>query len=244
MTRLLLFTDEPVLAQGLQALLTGETDLQFLGVCQTTTELFHELETGQPDVLLMDLTPDLTFSVLIEVQRRSPNCKSVLWVRSISTELAYQAIEHGVRGIVRRTHPPETLTKCLRLVAEGGLWFEEALKASFHTVRTVSLTKRESQLVSLLAQGLKNKEIASSLFISEGTVKVYLSRLFHKLGVKDRFELALYGLRNMPIGEGPVELPHLHPAQPKKKDVAQAQWLRSLVMERPQARVRGDGTTY
>jgi DNA-binding CsgD family transcriptional regulator len=130
------------------------------------------------------------------------------------------------------------------LVAEGGLWFEEALKASFHSVRTVSLTKRESQLVSLLAQGLKNKEIASTLFISEGTVKVYLSRLFHKLGVKDRFELALYGLRNMPTGEGPIEVPQMQPIQPRKKDAAQAQWLRSLVMERPHARIRGDGTTY
>jgi DNA-binding CsgD family transcriptional regulator len=60
----------------------------------------------------------------------------------------------------------------------------------------IPLTRREGQLVMLLSQGLKNKEISAALSISEGTVKVYLSRLFQKVGAKDRFELALYGLRN------------------------------------------------
>ena len=68
------------------------------------------------------------------------------------------------------------------------------------TARRYSLTRREGQLVTLLSQGLKNKEIATALSISEGTVKVYLSRLFQKLGVKDRFELALYGLKNLTPG--------------------------------------------
>jgi DNA-binding CsgD family transcriptional regulator len=73
------------------------------------------------------------------------------------------------------------------------------------TARRYSLTRREGQLVTLLAQGLKNKEIATSLNISEGTVKVYLSRLFQKLGVKDRFELALYGLKNLAPGASSVD---------------------------------------
>jgi DNA-binding CsgD family transcriptional regulator len=99
----------------------------------------------------------------------------------------------------------------------------------------VSLTKRESQLVSLLSQGLKNKEIASTLTISEGTVKVYLSRLFQKVGVKDRFELALYGLRNLQNMNG--EASALNPAPQQTmlasgKNPAQMQWLRSLVLER------------
>ena len=68
------------------------------------------------------------------------------------------------------------------------------------TARSYSLTPRQGQLVALLTQGLKNKEIASKLNISEGTVKVYMSRMFQKLGVKDRFELALYGLKNLTPG--------------------------------------------
>jgi DNA-binding CsgD family transcriptional regulator len=67
--------------------------------------------------------------------------------------------------------------------------------------KRVSLTRREGQLVGLIAQGLKNKELAYALGITEGTVKVYLSRIFKKLGVNDRFELALYALKNVVSGQ-------------------------------------------
>jgi DNA-binding CsgD family transcriptional regulator len=111
----------------------------------------------------------------------------------------------GVRGILRKTLPTETLLRCLTRVNDGELWFEKALTDSIMSARRYSLTRREGQLVSLLSQGLKNKEIATALNISEGTVKVYLSRLFQKLGVKDRFELALYGLKNLTPGGGSME---------------------------------------
>jgi DNA-binding CsgD family transcriptional regulator len=89
----------------------------------------------------------------------------------------------------------------------------------------VSLTQREGQLVTLLSQGLKNKEIATTLMISEGTVKVYLSRLFQKVGVKDRFELALFGLKNLTSG-------HASGAD-KGERTGKVPGLRSLVLERP-----------
>jgi two-component system, NarL family, nitrate/nitrite response regulator NarL len=241
MTRLWLYTDEPILASGLETIFAESEDYRLSAICRTPAAVIEQARTDRPEVLLLDLTPDLTFGLLLEIQRQLPASKIVLWVRTISTELAYQAIEHGVRGILRKTHSPEVLLKCLQMVAEGGLWFEEALKASFTAMRTISLTRRESQLVSLLSQGLKNKEIAATLFISEGTVKVYLSRLFQKLGVKDRFELALFGLKNMPSGEALVEMPQPRPAFPQRKDVGQSQWLRSLVLERPLARGRGAG---
>jgi DNA-binding CsgD family transcriptional regulator len=119
--------------------------------------------------------------------------------------------------------------KCLQKVQAGELWFEKALTDSFLCARRVALTQREGQLVSLLSQGLKNKEIATTLMISEGTVKVYLSRLFQKVGVKDRFELALFGLKNLTTGQIPVgDKGHRASAMPG---------LRSLVLERPAERV-------
>jgi DNA-binding CsgD family transcriptional regulator len=89
----------------------------------------------------------------------------------------------------------------------------------------VALTQREGQLVSLLSQGLKNKEIATTLMISEGTVKVYLSRLFQKVGVKDRFELALFGLKNLTTGQIPVG--------DKGRRAGAIPGLRSLVLDKP-----------
>jgi DNA-binding NarL/FixJ family response regulator len=143
--------------------------------------------------------------VLSSLHQIARQARIVLWVHAISTELALQAMSLGIRGILRKTLPTETLVRCLTRVHEGELWFEKALTDSIMTARRYSLTRREGQLVTLLAQGLKNKEIATALNISEGTVKVYLSRLFQKLGVKDRFELALYGLKNLAPGASAMD---------------------------------------
>jgi DNA-binding NarL/FixJ family response regulator len=151
----------------------------------------------------------------------------VLWVNSISTELAFQAMGLGVSGILRKTLPAETQVKCLQKVQVGELWFEKALTDSFLCAHRVALTKREGQLVSLLSQGLRNKEIAGTLGISEGTVKVYMSRLFQKVGVKDRFELALFGLKNLTTGQIPVG------KKGERLDASAMPGLRSLVLDRP-----------
>jgi DNA-binding NarL/FixJ family response regulator len=236
MARVLLFTDEPVLARGFTSVLSSVPGFDSVSVCQSTAELAVTIQTSKPDVLLIDLTPDVTFGILTQLQGSLPNCRIVLWVRAISTELAYQAMELGVRGVLRKTLPPELLIKCLGKVAEGELWFDKTLTASFLSAKMIALTKRESQLVSLLSQGLKNKEIATTLSISEGTVKVYLSRLFQKVGVKDRFELALYGLRNLQNMSGePSALNPLpqHTMLGGARDPGQMQWLRSLVLEKP-----------
>jgi len=136
----------------------------------------------------------------------------------------------GVRGILRKTLPTETLLRCLTRVNEGELWFEKALTDSIMSARRYSLTRREGQLVSLLSQGLKNKEIATALTISEGTVKVYLSRLFQKLGVKDRFELALYGLKNLTPGNGATD--NSSPAAARKPATPVWQPPRSFFVEK------------
>jgi DNA-binding NarL/FixJ family response regulator len=235
MARVLLFTDEPVLARGFTSVLSAVPGFESVSVCHSAAELAAAIPAIKPEVLLIDLTPEVTFGILTQLHRDLPNCRIVLWVRAISTELAYQAMELGVRGVLRKTLPPELLVKCLNKVSEGELWFDKTLTASFLSAKMISLTKRESQLVGLLSQGLKNKEIATTLSISEGTVKVYLSRLFQKVGVKDRFELALYGLRNLQNMSGEPSALNPLPQQTMMgggKDPGQAQWLRSLVLER------------
>ncbi|HWQ90859.1 MAG TPA: hypothetical protein VN673_04250, partial [Clostridia bacterium] len=149
-----MFTDEPVLARGFAAVLSTVPGFETVSVCHSTGELAGIILGATPDVLLIDLTPDVTFGILTQLHRDLPNCRIVLWVRAISTELAYQAMELGVRGVLRKTLPPELLIKCLGKVSEGELWFDKTLTASFLSAKMVSLTKRESQLVSLLSQGL------------------------------------------------------------------------------------------
>jgi DNA-binding NarL/FixJ family response regulator len=236
MIQILLFSDEPVLALGLESVLRAAEGFQLAGVCSSTSRLKEIMEAGQPDVLLIDLTSDVTFSILSELKKATISSKIVLWVHAISTELALQAMALGVRGILRKTLPSELLVKCLQRVCEGEFWFEKALTDSFLSAKRIALTKREGQLVSLLSQGLKNKEIATMLLISEGTVKVYLSRLFQKVGVKDRFELALYGLKNLTTGHGTLERSSI-PNESGIPETTPVQDLRALFLEKTPLRV-------
>jgi len=230
MTRVYLYSDQPILAKGLEALLAATGRFQLECFFSGVPELMERLESNVPEILLLDLTPEVTFGVLSDIKRVVRECKLVLWVNSISTELAFQAMGLGVRGILRKTLPAELQVKCLHKVSEGELWFEKALTDSFLAAKRVVLSQREGQLITLLSHGLKNKEIASTLLISEGTVKVYLSRLFQKVGVKDRFELALFGLKNLTSGQA-----HLTQS-PIRAGAAPIPNLRSLVLERPMDR--------
>lgn len=205
MPRVLLCTDEPILAEGLRAILSGVPDFELCAFCSKVEDLRNDLGVHKPDILLLDLKAEVNFSLISSLHEDELDTKIILWAHSIQTELALQAMSVGVRGVLRRTLAVETLVRCLTRVHDGELWFEKTLTDSIMSARRFRLTPREGQLVSLLSQGLKNKEVATALGISEGSVKVYLSRLFQKLGVKDRFELALYGLKNLAPGAGAMD---------------------------------------
>ena len=197
MTRVSLYSDQPILAKGLEAVLIATGRFQLESWPCGIPELLRRLETGAPDILLLNLTPEGTVGVLSDIKRVRQESKLVLWVNAITAGLAFQAMGLGVRGILRTNLPIDLQIKCLQKVEEGELWFEKTLTDSFADAKRVVLSRREGQLITLLSQGLKNKEIAFTLKITEGTVKVYLSHLFQKVGVKDRFELAVFGLNNL-----------------------------------------------
>jgi DNA-binding NarL/FixJ family response regulator len=225
MTKILLYSDEPILAEGLEAILRQVEGFELLPTCTKITEVVDRIAQNTPDLVLLDLTPSVTFAVLNDLKHYMLSGHLVLWVNSIPTELAFQAMGVGVRGILRKTLPTDLQIKCLQKVQAGELWFEKTLTDSFLCARRVTLTNRESQLITLLSQGLKNKELATALMISEGTVKVYLSRLFQKVGVKDRFEMALFGLKNLGTGQLPARGTDERPTAIPR--------LRSIVLDRP-----------
>ena len=197
MLSVLFFSDQPVLTLGVTHILKDVPEMVLAGTCLTPGSLLEALVSTQPDLVFLDLTPNFTLDFLTSIHKAAPHTKLVLWVHFISTEMALQAMGVGVRGIVSKTLSPQGIISSLAKVHSGELWFEKALTDSILTARRYTLTRREGQIVTLVAQGLKNKELGIALNISEGTVKVYLSRLFKKLGLKDRFELALFGLKNL-----------------------------------------------
>lgn len=209
--KILVSSSESVLTAGLRTVLRQTGRFELLPPCQTLSDVLEQLAEHTPAAILMDLTPEVTFSALESIRQAKPGAQVVLWTNTISTELAFQAMQLGVRGILRKSLPAEMHLTCLDKVCAGDVWFEKSLVDGFIAVRRTDLTRREAQLVGLLAQGMKNRDIATFLMVSEGTVKVYLTNLFRKVGVKDRFELALFGLKY--LAAGPVSLARIEPAR-------------------------------
>jgi DNA-binding NarL/FixJ family response regulator len=175
-------------------------------LCPTVANLIERAEVEHPNVILLELTSSITLDTLRKLMAVAGGAAVVLWIDEVSTEFASQALAIGVRGLLRKSLSLELQAKCMRKVAAGEMWVEKALSDKLLSTRRVNLTTRERELLGLLSQGLKNKEIGFEMGITEGTVKVYLTRLYKKVGTADRFEMALFTLKNSSAqqGGGPV----------------------------------------
>jgi DNA-binding NarL/FixJ family response regulator len=194
LSRIYLLSDQPVLLRGFEYVLSGG-GFEIAGSCQPAAFAATVGSAGLPDVLLLDITAGLTFTDLSDLHGCVPECPVVLWADALPLELMFKTLEYGVRGIVQRSVQPEQLVDALRKVAAGELQIGFGTSSEGpQPRRRVSLTPREREIVSFLRQGMRNKQIAGEMGITEGTVKIYLFRLFHKLGVRNRFELARCGM--------------------------------------------------
>jgi DNA-binding NarL/FixJ family response regulator len=199
-TQVVLYSDQLLLAEGLRFAFSARPGFRLDASHCALSTLIPYMQAHAVDIVLLDVTEEVTIQALHNIRRAGPRSQIVLWASTVNREMAFQAMQAGVRGILYKSTSTDRFMDALRAIQEGELWFEKGMLESFLQGERVTLTHREGQLVTLLSQGLKNKEIAWSLRLSEGTVKVYLSRLYKKLGVNDRFELALYGLKNMQFG--------------------------------------------
>lgn len=175
--------------------LTGVADQQ---------EWLSEIERRKPDILLVDVQNFVPYGLLAELRAVAPGIAVVLWVNRVYTQMAKHAIDLGVRGILSKESDLALVVRCLERVAAGEMWFERKLTDQLLGGEAIKLSHREMQLLTLVTQGLSNKEIAHALELTEGTVKQYFTRLFRKCGVGDRLELVFYGMRNL-FGEAPQE---------------------------------------
>jgi DNA-binding NarL/FixJ family response regulator len=189
--------DEPVIEAGLRALLSESEDFCWVGSAGQSAELRKPAWSSPPDVIVdaEEGEQDL-FVTLTDVRRAAPRAAIILLRRTFSVEYAHRALDLGVRGLLSRTSSAEMLKDCVKKAGLRELWVESALSVMLLDNRPIHLSKRQAELIALVAQGLRNKEIAGILGISEGTVKAYMTTLFDKVGARDRFELALFGLRH------------------------------------------------
>lgn len=204
MTRLVLADDHPIVLDGLEQLFRLEDDIEVVAQCRDGAAALAAVESLRPDVLLLDVRlPRLDGITVLRTLGAQPIAtRVVLLTAEIDDEQLIAAIDLGARGVVLKETAPALVVEAVRAVAAGELWLERGLGSRALKrilVRDAgrrdvarSLTPRELEIVQLVAEGLRNRAIAERLCITEGTVKIHLHRIFEKLGVSGRLELALW----------------------------------------------------
>ncbi|MEZ5366672.1 MAG: response regulator transcription factor [Bryobacterales bacterium] len=206
--KIALADDHTIFRDGLRRLLQLEPDFDIVAEAEDGSEVPDILKDQSPDILLLDLKmPGLDgLSVLQRLQAQKHKTKIIVLTASDDEGEYVQAMKYGTCGIVLKQTATDLLIKSIRKVYEGEIWLDAKTTAA--VMRQFAspsdpgprerdkprLSNREREIVALVAQGFKNKEIAERMFISEQTVKNHLHNIFDKLGVSDRLELALYAI--------------------------------------------------
>jgi two-component system nitrate/nitrite response regulator NarP len=197
MTRVLLVDDHPMIGAALEMLLR-DTDYELLGRARSVAEANSMIGKLKPDLLLLDVNlPDGSgIDVLRRLSRARSRPKVILLTAGMDDSQHLAAAELNPQGMVLKTSDPSLLIDCIDRVAAGEQWIDPEIaqrtrRAQEKAASAPPLTRRERELVELVRQGLRNRDIAAELGVTEGTVKVYLHAIFDKFRVENRTELAL-----------------------------------------------------
>jgi len=207
--RILIGDHRPIVRAGLRKLLSQEAVFSIVGEAEDGAELLKRARDLKPAILLLDAAlaggVESEFGVLRELQRKQKNLEVIALTSSDKDEEGMRSVRRSLAAVLPKRTPFSVLAECIRRVASGETWPDAPMAAmgagssislfsSTSSLDSSPLSEREKQVVELISQGFKNKEIAERMFISEQTVKNHLHNIFDKLGVSDRLELALYAI--------------------------------------------------
>lgn len=213
--RVILADTQAIFRAGLRKIFALEDDIRVVGQAETLAQTVSAAKKFSADILIFEsaLAPDPAEAVS-DLLRQNPAIKLVVVTPEPNEDLTLDLFRRGAQGIVSREVEPESLVDCLRKVAQGDSWLDSKgvhwVMEAYRTQGTrptgsrpkVQLTPKESLIVSCVTQGMKNKEIAVRVGTTEQVVKNYLRKVYDKLGVADRLELALFCLHNRVIESG------------------------------------------
>ena len=196
--RLIIADDHALFRQGLRSMLRLQPDLEVVAEVESVVELEAALTSTPCDVLLLDLQMDR--HALAEIATLSERVRILVVTASENPDEVLAAVRAGARAVVLKRFAIETLIDAIEAVRDGTVWLppalEEEIRARADTSPTNRLSAREVEIVRLVALGLRNAEIAEHLTITEATVKTHLNKVFQKLELRDRVELARFAIRH------------------------------------------------
>ena len=211
--RILIIDDHPVLRMGLRVVIENHQHMRVVGEASDSATAVAVTTEEQPDIILLDLDlgRDSGFDLLPEVLEIAPEARLIVVTGVRDAEAHQRAVLLGAVGLVLKEKALESLPKAIEKVYEGEVWLDRSMIASVlnsrarggqahdhdaYAAQISSLTERERQVIQLLGEGLRNKEIAERLVISEATVRNHLTSILAKIGVNDRFELVVFAYRH------------------------------------------------
>ncbi len=191
---------QPITAEGLRTLLAAAGDLEFLASLNSLEAATQLMTARPPDVVIVDkgFGMRVVLDWIHDLKLSDAAPAVTVWGVSMTEAEALRLLQAGAKGIVRKTADLESILSCLRTVASGRSWMEDCVfrdSARQERYPRSELTPREHQVLEMVEQGFKNKEIALELGIRPGTVKIHLKHIFEKTGVRGRYGLAISGLK-------------------------------------------------
>jgi DNA-binding NarL/FixJ family response regulator len=218
--RVILADTQAIFRAGLRKIFALEDDIRVVAQAESFDQTVTAIQKFSADIVIFEaaLSPNPADAVS-DLLRQSASCRLVIVLQEPDQEMTLDLFRRGAHSIVSREVEPEMLVECLRVVAQGEPWLESRSVAwVMQAYRTqgvrpagsrpkVSLTPKESLIVSCVTQGMKNKEIAVRVGTTEQVVKNYLRKVYDKLGVADRLELALYCLNHRVLEGNPSSKP-------------------------------------
>jgi two-component system, NarL family, response regulator LiaR len=210
MIRVLICDDQWLVCEGLEAIFGTDPEITVVGVAHDGDEALQMIPSAAPDVVLMDLKmPGMNgIQATRQIRERYPKVRVLVLTTYADDEWLFDAIRSGASGYLLKGTPREGLIAAVKGTAAGathvdpavaGKLFQQVVQEGSPPAKTalaVSLSDRELEVLRLLAQGLSNAEIARRLYLSEGTVRNYVSAVLAKLGVTDRTQAAILALRH------------------------------------------------
>jgi DNA-binding NarL/FixJ family response regulator len=207
--RVILADSQAIYRVGMKKIFAVEDDIRVVAQVESLPHLYAALQRFPTDVVLMEgqLIAG-TIDAVPELVRQAPDAKLIVQVIETDESNTVELYRRGVRGVVPRSISPDLLVKCVRKIADGETWIDnqsiswviEAYRAQATTLTDPKvqpkLSKKELAIISCITRGMRNKEIAYQIGTTEQVIKNYLRKVYDKLGVSDRLELALYCLHH------------------------------------------------
>ncbi len=209
--KIVIADDQSIIRDGLKLILSMEDDLEVVGVASNGDEAYEMVKNLKPHVVLMDIRMPACDGVMgtKKICEEYSNIKIIILTTFNDDTYIFEALKAGAKGYLLKDVQSDELANSIRIVAKGGVLIHPDVAAKVvkelgnhnkhdegETKTLKDLTAREFQIMKLIGKGKTNKEIASELFISEGTVKNHITNILSKLYLRDRTQIALYATEN------------------------------------------------